>query len=294
MDYFGFYGLNHKYPQPGNLQYAAFGTQAWCGTSRINEVLRSKPEDYVNRCPRCRREANPRIDKREHWGPWNQNNARRLSMTMHLKLFRSPEATVAQFGTGKDDLLQYDRAQDLTGHRYDNDDCRAFWLYLSPQCLEAAEKTNGGERELMALLSGCRKVTSLTMHSLALAKHQTLLRTSTLILIKLLRSRFSTKWTAKEDALLGTTTDGEVAAKLGLTIGTVTHRRRNFGKAVKFAHRRPWNPEEDALLGTAPDTEIVARLGRHVSTVCIRRQKLGIPNSYWQQRYGRQRVLKQA
>ncbi len=75
-------------------------------------------------------------------------------------------------------------------------------------------------------------------------------------------------------------TDGEVAAKLGLSIGAVAHRRRNLGKAVKFAHRRPWTPEEDALLGTAPDLEIAARLDRHVSTVCIRRQKLRIPNPY--------------
>ncbi|HEX9046774.1 MAG TPA: hypothetical protein VF988_07090, partial [Verrucomicrobiae bacterium] len=99
------------------------------------------------------------------------------------------------------------------------------------------------------------------------------------------------QWTPEEDALLGTLTDGEVAARLGLTIPAVAHRRRRLGRAVRFAHRRPWTPEEDALLGTASDTAIAAQLDRAIATVCMRRQKLGIPNFYWQNRCGRQRKL---
>ena len=99
------------------------------------------------------------------------------------------------------------------------------------------------------------------------------------------------QWTPKEDALLGTMTDGKLAARMKLSRLAVAHRRRRLGIPVRFAHRRPWTRAEEALLGIASDTAIASRLGRAVETVCIRRQKLGIPNFYWQQRCGRQRNL---
>jgi hypothetical protein len=93
-------------------------------------------------------------------------------------------------------------------------------------------------------------------------------------------------YTAEAAALLGTMNDSALAARLGVIISAVAHRRRRLGRPVRLAHRRPWTPEEDALLGTVTDSEIAARLGRQLAVVCVRRQKLGIPNFYWQQRTG--------
>ena len=97
-------------------------------------------------------------------------------------------------------------------------------------------------------------------------------------------------FTPKEDALLGTASDAEIAERIGRHPASVQARRLRLGlRKGNQRQRRPWTPEEDALLGTASDTEIAARLNRHIGTVCIRRQKLGIPNFYWQRRCGRQR-----
>ena len=98
-------------------------------------------------------------------------------------------------------------------------------------------------------------------------------------------------WTPEEEALLGVMTDPELAARLGVSVGAVAHRRRRLGRGVRYAKRRPWTPGEEALLGTVRDTELAARLGRHTSTVCIRRQQLGIPNFYWHNRLGRERRM---
>ena len=85
----------------------------------------------------------------------------------------------------------------------------------------------------------------------------------------------------------------EIAKQLGRNPSSVQARRLKLGlRHGPARNKRPWTQEEDALLGTASDTEIAARLGRHVAVVCIRRQKLGIPNLYWEQRSGRQRLWK--
>jgi hypothetical protein len=100
------------------------------------------------------------------------------------------------------------------------------------------------------------------------------------------------RFTPEEDALLGTAPDAVIAKRLGRHPSSVQGRRLKLGLAFwRNRKKRPWTPEEEALLGTASDTEVAARLGRHISTVCIRRQQLGIPNSYWQERCGRQRSM---
>jgi hypothetical protein len=97
----------------------------------------------------------------------------------------------------------------------------------------------------------------------------------------------------KEDALLGTATNAEIAKRLGRHPSSVQARRLKLGLRHGPARKkRPWTPEEEALLGTASDTEIDARLGQHVAVVCIRRQKRGIANQYWQQRSGKQHLRK--
>ncbi|WP_211466523.1 DUF746 domain-containing protein [Collimonas silvisoli] len=85
-------------------------------------------------------------------------------------------------------------------------------------------------------------------------------------------------WTAKVDALLGTTTDAAIAARLQILPESVAMRRRKLGiaafnTAVVWVE---WTKEMDALLGTAPDPVIAAQLRIPAPSVGNRRRKLGI------------------
>jgi hypothetical protein len=89
-------------------------------------------------------------------------------------------------------------------------------------------------------------------------------------------------WTRKEDLLLGSAPDKELAKMLGRDRSTVTARRIKLG----IARHRPypaWTPELDALVGTLPDKDLAAQLGRSIETVRLRRYQLRRPpcNPKW-------------
>ena len=87
-------------------------------------------------------------------------------------------------------------------------------------------------------------------------------------------------WTAKEDRLLGTRPDIEIATLLKRTRMTVYRRRCELGikPAVQRPPQRKWTPTEDKLLGTASDTVIGRRPGRSVFSVQFRRLRLKLPS----------------
>lgn len=84
-------------------------------------------------------------------------------------------------------------------------------------------------------------------------------------------------WTAKEDALLGTFTDKEVARRLGYPVTRVRRRRHLLGIASNNPSRRLWTKAEIALLGTQPDREVAPLVNRTLGNVRFKRLALGIP-----------------
>ena|SRR5205823_4221600 len=87
-------------------------------------------------------------------------------------------------------------------------------------------------------------------------------------------------WTAKEDRLLGTRPDREVATLLKRTRMTVYWRRLALGikPAVQRPPQREWTLAEDKFMGTASDAVIGRRLGRSVFSVQFRRHRLKLPS----------------
>lgn len=83
-------------------------------------------------------------------------------------------------------------------------------------------------------------------------------------------------WTKREERLLGTRSDEEIAAKLGRSTYAVMSRRLQLGVRRFGKTRHWWSSAEDKLLGTASDAEVAAKLGRTQSGVLYRRQWLGI------------------
>ena len=85
-------------------------------------------------------------------------------------------------------------------------------------------------------------------------------------------------WTEKEDRLLGTAGDQEIAQRIGRSAGAVQYRRNNLGiRAWNAKYERPWTPEEDALLGVVPDRELAKKLRRTFSAVQARREIKHLP-----------------
>jgi hypothetical protein len=85
------------------------------------------------------------------------------------------------------------------------------------------------------------------------------------------------RWLPEELALLGTAPDVELAARLGRSRQSVTHRRVRSGiPPVPATPSDAWRAEEIELLGTAPDREIAARIGRSPGAVEVKRLSLGI------------------
>jgi hypothetical protein len=89
------------------------------------------------------------------------------------------------------------------------------------------------------------------------------------------------RWTAEEDAQLGTMPDRKLAKLLGRHKETIRERRSKLGIASFRKHgpstpSREWTPAEDALLGTMTDPELAARLGCTWRLVYNRRVKLGV------------------
>ena len=79
-------------------------------------------------------------------------------------------------------------------------------------------------------------------------------------------------WPAEEIAMLGKSSDAQVARRLGRSVTSVKTRRLRLGLASS-CHR--WTPAEDVLLGKFPDETLARRLGRTVMGVQARRAKLG-------------------
>lgn len=71
--------------------------------------------------------------------------------------------------------------------------------------------------------------------------------------------------------MLGTRPDGEVAALIGRTFGTVWQKRQALGVPQPELKCRPWSVAEDRLVGTASDAEVGAKVGRTAGAVKSRR-----------------------
>src|SRR5207245_7275324 len=84
-------------------------------------------------------------------------------------------------------------------------------------------------------------------------------------------------WTQEEDALLGSASDPQIAARIGRRAATVAARRKKLGiPHAPVTPNNAWSASEDALLGTAKDAEVAHRLERPIGGVRGRRKKRGI------------------
>src|SRR5882757_7995971 len=81
-------------------------------------------------------------------------------------------------------------------------------------------------------------------------------------------------WTAKEQSLLGTAPDQEIAALLHRSVPSIQTRRRKL--KIPVFSQRPWNARQEGLLGTLPDIQIAHELGRNQYEVRRRREKLAV------------------
>jgi len=90
------------------------------------------------------------------------------------------------------------------------------------------------------------------------------------------RSHGNRPWDPSEDALLGTMSDAEVAARVRRSASSVANRRRTQGVAA-YTGRRSWTDEEIALLGTDTDANIGRRIGRSAAVIAQKRYQERIP-----------------
>ena len=84
------------------------------------------------------------------------------------------------------------------------------------------------------------------------------------------------RWTAAEDAFLGTKSDRALARKFGRTVKAIKARRQAKGVFLV----KEWKPEDNKILGTRPDLQAAMLLGRSAASIAWRRRKLGIPYFY--------------
>jgi hypothetical protein len=87
------------------------------------------------------------------------------------------------------------------------------------------------------------------------------------------------RWTAEDVALLGTMSDGELAASLQISAGTVSRERRRL-RIPAYRFKSPdveWTAEMLELLGRVPDAEVARRHGIPVKAVKGKRRQLDIP-----------------
>jgi hypothetical protein len=86
-------------------------------------------------------------------------------------------------------------------------------------------------------------------------------------------------WEAEDLALLGKMPDQQLAARLGISAGTVCRQRHRL-KIPAYRFRSPdvaWTAEMLELLGILPDPEVARRLGIPVKTVKWKRRQLDLP-----------------
>ena len=85
-------------------------------------------------------------------------------------------------------------------------------------------------------------------------------------------------WSDKEDKLLGTARDEEIARRINRTVTAVRARRNFLGiPAWNASYSRPWTPAEEALLGVVPDRVLAKRMGRTFAAVQARRETKHLP-----------------
>jgi len=68
------------------------------------------------------------------------------------------------------------------------------------------------------------------------------------------------KWTAEEEAMLGTMTDKQLARRLRRSLDGIKSHRWRLG-TPGYRRARKWTKREDALLGPTPDEEAAKRVG---------------------------------
>ncbi len=83
-------------------------------------------------------------------------------------------------------------------------------------------------------------------------------------------------WTPKEEALLGTNRDAELAKRLNRTILSVRTQRLLKTKVRFIKTPRRWTAAELRMLGRLSDVEIARRTGRFLASVRNKRVQLGI------------------
>jgi hypothetical protein len=88
-------------------------------------------------------------------------------------------------------------------------------------------------------------------------------------------------FTASEDAVLGTATDREIAARLHRDLQTIYGRRKRLGIPAfvsrRVQHRVVWTAAMDKKLGTLPDSILARKFGCSAMAVFYRRRRLKIP-----------------
>ncbi len=96
------------------------------------------------------------------------------------------------------------------------------------------------------------------------------------------------QWTSRMSRFLGTDTDENIAARLGIPRHAARHKRRKMGIPPYDVRQQRssfvWTKAKIALLGTDVDRVIAKRLGVNAATVAIKRAALGIKSFYPQRR----------
>lgn len=87
------------------------------------------------------------------------------------------------------------------------------------------------------------------------------------------------RWTEKEEALLGTARDSELAKKLSRSRDSVEWKRRAMGIAPFIPRARTWTKRELKLLGKMPDAALAKKLKCSRKHVVEKRMALGIESS---------------
>src|ERR1051325_9942298 len=85
-------------------------------------------------------------------------------------------------------------------------------------------------------------------------------------------------WKERYGPLLGKISDQEIAARAGISSGTVKKWRLDNG--IHFERPdRPWTREDEQLLGKYTDREVSRLLLREIGEVTEQRRSLGLPLS---------------
>jgi len=80
-------------------------------------------------------------------------------------------------------------------------------------------------------------------------------------------NQYTRPWTEKDEILLGTMRDTELAEKIGRSVGAVTQKRLAMGIAAFVPRSYTWSRAEIALLGRKSDADVAFEIG--VSRKCV-------------------------